>query len=246
MKRLLAAGAEAIYQVTRAFRADEAGPLHNPEFTMVEWYRVGDSPEIAMQLLSELAESLLERGPAELLSYREAFQSTLGIDPHDATIAQLREAAGTIEAESPEFGDDTDGWLFYLLTHAIEPALADRGLAIVFDYPASQSALAQVQSNDRGQPVAKRFELYADGIELANGYYELLDAGELRRRNDAINNQRQADAKQALPVDSRLLAAMEHGLPSCCGVALGFDRLAMCALGATSLDEVVAFPWERA
>ena len=241
MKRLLAAGAEAIYQVTRAFRRGERGPLHQPEFTMIEWYRAGDSMDAGMQLLSDLAETLLGRGPAELLTYGEAFEAHLGLDSHTAEIQELTALAAShgIRAPASLSAEDRDGWLDLLLVERIQPRLGRNRPTILYHYPASQAALARVREDTT--PVAERFELYAEGIELANGYHELLDPAELRRRNAEANRGRRADGKQALPEDSLLLTAMEAGLPPSTGVALGFDRTVMVALGAKSLDEVMAF-----
>jgi lysyl-tRNA synthetase class 2 len=245
MKRLLAAGAAAIYQITRAFRSGEAGPLHNPEFTMIEWYRVGDGMVEGMSLLSEFAEYLLKRDRAEQLSYAEAFKRHVGIDPHTASICDLHTAAERHGISSPQsLGDDRDGWLDLLLVECVQPHLGRPQPTILFDYPASQAALAIVREGPR--PVAERFELFVDGIELANGYHELLDAKVLRSRFAMANRQRIADGKPPLPEENRLLAAMEAGLPPCTGVALGFDRLVMIAAGARSLKEVMAFPIDRA
>jgi elongation factor P--(R)-beta-lysine ligase len=245
MKRLLAAGAEAIYQVTRAFRNGETGPLHNPEFTMIEWYRTGDGMREGMNLLSEFCETLLERGPAERLSYAEAFTHHVGLDPHSASVADLRAAAERQRLAAPEsLGDDRDDWLDLLLVECVQPRLGRPRPSILFDYPASQAALARVR--DGSPPVAERFELYVEGIELANGYHELLDADVLRQRAAAANRQRIADGKPPLPAESRLLAAMDAGLPPCAGVALGFDRLVMIAADARTVAEVMAFPIDRA
>ncbi len=245
MKRLLAAGAKAIYQIARAFRNAEIGPLHNPEFTMVEWYRTGDGMPEGMTLLSALSDALLGRGPAERLSYAAAFDDHVGIDPHGATVDELRVAARRLAVAAPgSLGDDRDGWLDLLLTERVQPQLGQARPTILFDFPASQAALARIR--DGSPPVAERFELYVDGIELANGYHELLDAGVLRRRIGEANQRRAADGKPRLPEESRLLAAMAAGLPPCTGVALGWDRLVMIAAGAKSLAEVMAFPIERA
>jgi elongation factor P--(R)-beta-lysine ligase len=277
MKRLLAAGATAIYQITRAFRAGEAGPLHNPEFTMIEWYRTGDGMMEGMSLLSEFAEHLLKRGPADRISYQDAFARHVGLDPHSASVADLRAAAQRHQIVAPNtLGNDRDGWLDLLLVECVQPSLGRSRPTILFDYPASQAALAIVRDageqgvgslfrsiiadsanpsvgsgpkktpDPLGQPLAERFELFIDGIELANGYHELLDADVLRSRFTAANRQRIADGKPLLPEESRLLAAMEAGLPPCTGVALGFDRLVMIAAGARSLAEVMAFPIDRA
>jgi lysyl-tRNA synthetase class 2 len=246
MKRLLAAGADRIYQVTRAFRGAERGAYHNPEFTMVEWYRVGDSMATGMTLLGELASELLAADRVSRVSFGEAFQRHVGVDPHSATVKKLAAAAKShgipIPHNMPKH--DRDLWLNLLMAILVEPQLGIECPVILYDYPASQAALAQVRKDD--PPVAERFELYANGIELANGYHELLDASVLRERNRQANMLRKADGNFTLPEDSRLLAAMEHGLPDCVGVALGFDRLVMIAARASSIGEVMAFPIDRA
>jgi lysyl-tRNA synthetase class 2 len=246
MKRLLAAGGTAIYQITRAFRnGGERGRLHNPEFTMVEWYRVGDGLEGGIQLLSDLAEGLLGREAAERLAYADAFARHVGIEPHASSVAVLLAAAARHKLAVPGgLEGDRDGLLNLLVVELVEPHLGRGRPTILFDYPATQAALARVR-HER-YPVAERFELYVDGIELANGYHELLDAAALRERNAKANVERNRDGKPPLPAESRLLAAMEVGLPTCAGVALGFDRLVMIAAGAKSIDEVIAFPIERA
>jgi elongation factor P--(R)-beta-lysine ligase len=248
MKRMLAAGAPPIYQVARVFRRDELGPLHNPEFTLVEWYQPGDGLDAGMQLTTDLCATLLANraGPAERISYAEAFERYVGVDPHTAdgaSLAALAEQLGVASPASLSF-DDRDGWLDLLMVERIQPRLGCKRPALLYDYPASQAALARVRPGN--PPLAERFELYADGIELANGYHELLDAKELRTRNRQVNAQRVADGKPALPEKSRLLAAMESGMPAAVGVALGFDRLAMLALGSKNIAEVVAFPFDRA
>jgi lysyl-tRNA synthetase class 2 len=171
MKRLLAAGGEAIYQVARVFRCEERGPLHNPEFTMIEWYCVGDGPAEGMQLLSDLGEALLGRGPAELVPYADAFRRHTRVDPHEATAGELTDAASQAGIAVPASlsPDDRDGWLDLLLAECVQPNLGRGRPAILFDYPASQAALARVRPGP--PPVAERFELYAAGIELANGYH---------------------------------------------------------------------------
>jgi lysyl-tRNA synthetase class 2 len=196
-------------------------------------------------MLSEMAEALLPFGTAETLSYAEAFLRHVGVDPHTATVAELL-AASTRHGVNVSQGfaeADRDNWLNLLLAELVEPHLGQTRPTILLDYPASQAALAQTHGDP---PVAARFELYVRGIELANGYHELLDASVLRRRNEQANQQRASDGKTALPAESRLLAAMEHGLPACTGVALGFDRLAMLVAGATRIDDVLAFPIDRA
>ncbi len=246
MKRLLAAGAGAIYQVARVFRRDELGPLHNPEFTLVEWYQPGDGMDAGMQLTSDLCETLLRRGPAERLSYDAAFRQYVGVDPHSADGGKLAAAARACGIEPPASltAEDRDGWLDLLMVERIQPHLGVERPLLLFDYPASQAALARIRFDV--PPVAERFELFVGGVELANGYHELLDPVELRARNAEINAQRQADGKPALPEQSRLLAAMEAGLPAAVGVAMGFDRLVMLAAGAKTIGEVMAFPFDRA
>jgi lysyl-tRNA synthetase class 2 len=246
MKRLMAAGGEAIYQITRSFRAGEQGRLHNPEFTIVEWYRRGDGLAEATQLLSDLAEMFFARGAAQTVSYADAFRAALGLDPHRAAVADLQAAARRAGSSVPESmaTADRDAWLDLLLTECVQPGLGRESPLIVHDYPASQGALARLNPADPA--LAERFELFLDGVELANGYVELLDPAVLRARSAAANRQRLADGKPTLPEENLLLAAMESGLPPCAGVALGFDRAVMLATGASSIAEVMAFPIDRA
>jgi len=247
MKRLLAAGAPSIYQITRAFRDGERGPLHNPEFTLLEWYAIDQDMPAGMQLLSELAEQLLGTGPAERLSYRDAFLRHVQLDPHTAAIPELAAAARRhgLVAWTAAADTDRDGWLNLLLAHCVEPWLGRDGATIVYDYPASQAALA-CHRRDGDVTVAERFELYVRGVELANGYHELRDASELEDRWQQANAQRQSAGKPGLPSHPRLLAALRHGLPPCTGVALGVDRLVMLAARAERLDDVLTFPVDRA
>jgi lysyl-tRNA synthetase class 2 len=246
MKRLMAAGGEAIFQVTHAFRQEEQGPLHNPEFTMVEWYRRGDGLADGMRLLGELADTLLGRGEPEAITYRAAFERYAGIDPHVAGTQEMAMLADRRGIAAPESfsAADRDAWLDLLLVEFVQPQLGRGRPAIVYDYPASQAALARVRPEEPA--VAERFELYVDGIELANGYHELLDARVLRERNRANNRLRAACGKPQLPEESRLLTAMEAGLPNCAGVAMGFDRVVMLAAGANGLPAVMPFPFDRA
>lgn len=243
MKRLLAEGMSSIFQVTRSFRGGESGELHNPEFTLVEWYRAGDDMQAGMTLLDELCQSLLGTPPARRISYGEAFQSLLSICPHTASCEQLATCAEqhaiAIPAEMP--AEDRDEWLTLLLSARIEPQLGQTAPDLLYDYPVSQSALAKLATREDGTKVAERFELYLQGVELANGYHELTDAAELRERLTQVNHQREADGRPALPSPESLLAAMQQGLPDSSGCALGFDRLVMLALGAKSIGEVMAF-----
>jgi elongation factor P--(R)-beta-lysine ligase len=246
MKRLLAAGAKAIYQISRVFRQGEQGTLHNPEFTMVEWYRAGDGMAEGMRFTSDLAETMLRRGPARQVSYREAFIEHVGVDPHLSDTAELIAAVRKQGIEPPASlaSDDRDGWLDLLLVELVQPHLGLDRPVLLYDFPASQAALSRIRNDN--PPVAERFELYVSGIELANGYNELLDAEELIRRNRENNRLRSLEGKPVLPEQSRLLAAMESGLPPAVGVALGFDRLVMLVAGAKTLADVIAFPFDRA
>jgi lysyl-tRNA synthetase class 2 len=246
MKRLLAAGAEAIYQVTHAFRGAEQGTLHNPEFTMAEWYRRGDTMNEGIELLDELCQVLLGRGPCQRISYRQALVDHAGVDPLVADLSQLRTAVNlpNTAALPADAVEDRDSLLDRLLAEHVQPHLGREAPVILFDYPASQAALARLSEND--PRVAERFELFVDGIELANGCHELIDADELRRRNRHVNDQRQRDGKPPLPEDSQLLQAMEYGLPPCTGVALGLDRVVMLCAGDAKLADVLTFPIDRA
>lgn len=246
MKRLLVAGMQAIYQVAHAFRAAEAGPHHNPEFTLVEWYRTGESLEAGMARTDRLCQELLGRGPARKLSYQAAFEQFAGVDPHRAEVPQLIAAARRLELAAPRGmgAEDREAWLDLLMVERVQPHLGHDQPVLLYDYPAGQAALARVRA---GEPaVAERFELFVAGIELANGYQELTDPDELRARFRQINAQRAADGRPPLPEPKRLLRAMERGLPESVGVALGFDRLVMLAAGAERVEEVMAFPFDRA
>jgi lysyl-tRNA synthetase class 2 len=240
MKRLLADGAEAIFQITRSFRGGERGALHRPEFTIVEWYRRGDDMQAGIELLDALCQAMLDTPPAVRTSYAAAFERHVGVDPYTASAVQLADRAAALDVAVPDDfpSDDRDAWLNLLLATRVEPNLGTEAPEILVDYPAGQAALAKIRDGDI--PVAERFELYVGGVELANGYHELTDAAELRRRLEAVNAARTADGRRKLPLPESLLAVMERGLPDCAGVALGFDRLLMVALGANSIDEVVA------
>jgi lysyl-tRNA synthetase class 2 len=247
MKRLLAEGLPASFQVTRSFRRGERGALHNPEFTIVEWYRAGDGMREGMQLLDELCQCIAEAPPATRTSYSEAFQTHIGVDPHHATCDELAVAAERFSLSIPKTlpRDDRDEWLNLLLATCVEPQLGGTAPEILYDYPATQSALATTAMRAGGVEVGERFELYWRGVELANGYHELTNAGVLRRRLESVNCARVADGRPALPLPERLLAAMQNsglpGLPPCSGCALGFDRLVMLACGATTIDEVMTY-----
>jgi lysyl-tRNA synthetase class 2 len=240
LKRLLVRGAGAIYEITRSFRADERGPLHHREFTIVEWYRLGDDVRAGIQLLSDLCDLLLRRGAAEVVTYREAFLHWAGVDPFAASIRDLQAASGRNPGSPPAIaGDDRDAWLDYLMATAVGPRLGRAAPTIVCDFPAAQAALAKVR--DESPPVAERFELFVEGIELANGYHEETAVEELARRQAELRRRRAAQGKPPLPSANRWLEELAAGLPMCAGVALGFDRVVMLAAGLRSLAEVLQF-----
>lgn len=241
MKRLLAAGSGSIYQICKAFRAGERGPRHTTEFTLVEWYRVGCDYRALMDDVQALVCGLLGRPPAVAHSYGDLFEWHVGIDPFAADETQLwqRVAAAGVEPSPGLRRAGRDAALDILLTRLVEPAIAPLGAVFVYDYPASQAALARVR-HDQPQ-LAERFELYVDGVELANGFTELVDTAEQRRRFEADNRARQAAGLAQVPLDERLLAALAYGLPDCAGVALGFDRLVMLAAGVADIAAVQAF-----
>ena len=246
MKRLLAAGSGDIYQVSKVFRAGEAGRLHNPEFTLVEWYRLGFDHHRLMREVAELVQSLVPglRQSPEYLSYREAFRQHAGFDPliadRQTCIVALRRHAKALPAEDAL---DYDGWLDLVAGEIVYPALGNGRLTFVLDYPANQAALARIHPGD--PPVAERFEMFLHGVELANGFHELADAKEQRQRFERDLEFRKATGLPAMPMDEHFLAALTQGLPECAGVALGFDRLVMRAAGAHSIQEIIAFPFER-
>ena len=245
MKRLLAAGSGDIYQICHVVRGNERGRLHNPEFTLIEWYRVGFSLEQLMDEVEALVRALLgARAPAasERVSYRDAFLRELGLDPLTASEGALARAAEPLALGGG--GLSRDEWLELLMGARVGPRLGHRALAFVHGYPASQAALARLDGSD--PRVAQRFELYCAGIELANGFHELAAASEQRARFAADNAHRQRLGLPAFPPDERLLAALAAGLPDCAGVALGFDRTLMLAVGAAHIEEVLPFATARA
>ncbi len=243
MKRLLAAGAGAIYSVGKVFRDGERGRKHNPEFTLLEWYRPGWDDRQLMREVEALVLSVLPDLTVSYLSYREWFARHFGLDPHLANAGQL--AALARERINIDAGEeDKDFWLDLLVTHELEATLGP-GLTFIYDYPASQAALARLDTDAEGQTVARRFEAFIGSMELANGYWELTDAPEQRRRFEADRDRRRELGLPLYPVDEKLLAAIEAGLPDSAGVALGMDRLLMCLTGARSIAEVLAFDIER-
>lgn len=250
LKRLLAAGFGDCYELGRVFRDGEAGGRHNPEFTMLEWYRVGYDHHALIRETAALVEAALALvgRTAELVEvgYHDLYRQRLGIDPHTASDAELRQALGGVVIDPA--GLTRDDWLDLLMTHRLQPLFPVDRLLAIHDYPRSQCALARVRDGDRcsgGVAVAERFELYLGPLELANGYHELADAGELATRfdNDRRVRARRGDATP--PRDAHLLAAMTAGFPDCAGVAMGVDRLLMAMLGTDRIADVLAFDFSR-
>ncbi|MCG3201749.1 MAG: Elongation factor P--(R)-beta-lysine ligase [Gammaproteobacteria bacterium] len=246
MKRLLAAGSGAIYQVGKAFRGGETGRYHNPEFTLVEWYRPGlDYAGIMAETAALVAEVTGRRAPEVRLSYAEAFRRHAGIDPLRAPLPAIVERAAAAGIGVSDPGRlQRDDWLDLLLSHVVAPQLSADRPTFLTGFPASQAALARILPADPA--VAARFELFIEGIEVANGFQELTDAGEQRQRFEEDNRRRTMAGLPEMPIDERLLAALEAGLPECSGVALGFDRLVMITLGLPSLRDAMAFPADLA
>ena len=243
MKRLLAAGSGSIYQITRAFRDGEHGRHHNLEFSILEWYRVGFDHHRLIEDVDALLDPVLGPQPSRRMTFREAFSHHLGLDPFAVTMAELHDACRSRGFDSRAADATRDECLDHLLAGAVQPALGP-GRVYLLDFPASQAALAQVRTGP--PPVAERFELYVDGIEIANGYHELRDAAELHRRMRRDIEKRHRTGRWAPEADERLLAAHEAGLPACAGVAVGLDRLVMLAGRYRALREVLAFPEDAA
>jgi lysyl-tRNA synthetase class 2 len=240
MKQLLSLGSGDIFQMSHVFRRGEQGVLHNPEFTMVEWYREGFSFAEMVDETVEFIRLFLGKIPVRTYSYRAVFQTFLGIDPAQATVSDLLACAHKqdihLPADAPSW--DLDTLLQLLMSFAIEPHLGREELCVISYFPASQAALSQVAMHE-GRPAAERFEIYYRGIELANGYHELTNPAEQRKRLEESNAQRQAHGKTPLPIDETFLAALERGIPDCCGVAVGFDRLLMLRHGASSIHTIL-------
>ena len=243
MKRLLAAYSESIYQIGKVFRHDPVSRQHNPEFTLLEWYRPGFTLEQLMAEVAELLCPLLRCESMPQISYRELFEKHLAINPHSIESKELADIAhGKIDLSMVELSD-TD-YLQLLMTNLIEPELP--ATCFVFDYPKGQASLSAIDYNDERDLVAKRFEVYYEGMELANGYYELVDAREQRARFEADNAARERLGLEVYPLDEKFLAAMEAGIPASAGVALGFDRLFMAIHGIKDIDQALTFSTPRA
>ena len=248
MKRLLAAGSGDIWQVCPVFRDGEQGRWHNPEFTLVEWYRLGfDERQLAAEvvaLIETLAIDYRDLATAQYLSYRDAFVRYAGIDPLTASDDEISEAAMRMVATGGPVHWQRSDWLDLLGSAVVYPALGRGCVTVLTDYPAAQAALARIRPGN--PPSAARFEVFLDGVELANGFYELADSQEQRRRFEVdLKRRRETDMALVAP-DERLLAALEYGLPDCAGVALGLDRLVALLLGHDSLARVMTFDFTRA
>jgi lysyl-tRNA synthetase class 2 len=247
LKRLLAAGLGDCYELGRVFRDGEAGGRHNPEFSMLEWYRVGwDHLRLAAETaeFANAALALVGRSASlRVVPYRDLYRDALDLDPFLANEGELRAALGEVRID-PE-GLVRDDWLDLLMTHRLQPAFATDELLAVVDWPASQCALARLRESGDGFPVAERFELYLGAVELANGYHELADAGEQRARFDRDLMRRRDRGTIQPPLDEALLSALDAGLPDCAGVALGMDRLLMAMLGTDRIADVLAFDFAR-
>ena len=249
MKRLLAAGLDPIFQITPVFRMGDRGQFHNVEFTLLEWYRIGDNYQTGMFLLAELVRFLFEEQQIELgeigySTYQSLFESEVGINPHAASVEKLRTICTDRNIPYPQtnWGDSVDEWLDLLFTELVQPTLES---VIVYDFPKSQAQLAKIRRDEK-YAVTERFELFLKGQEIANGYHEMRDAAELRRRFRKNRERRLARGQSWLPIDSHLLTVMALGFPQCSGTALGIDRLLMVMLDADSIEDVLTFPIEKA
>jgi lysyl-tRNA synthetase class 2 len=246
LKRLLAAGIGDCYELGRVFRDGEAGSRHNPEFTLLEWYRVGWDHLRLLEETIELVQAALalvgRTARVERVSFRDLYWQQLQVDPFQADLDTLAQALGDVRIDPTGLG--RDDWLDLLMTHRLQPAFAPDRLLAVYDWPASQAALARIRAGD--PPVAERFELYLGPLELANGYHELCDASEQRARFERDVAVRAQRGLPAVPIDEALLAALAHGMPACAGVAVGVDRLLMALLDTDRIAEVLAFDFAHA
>lgn len=244
MKRLLAAGSGAIYQLTKAFRQGEVGRFHNPEFSMLEWYRPHFDHHALMDEMDALLQFTLNTTAAERNSYADLFQACLHINPHTVNVETLINCATEQGIVVNDEISDRDTWLQLLMSHCIEPKIGLEKPCFVFDFPASQAALARIQPSE--PPVASRFEVYFKGMELANGFHELQDAHEQRQRFEKNLRERKQQGLSELVIDEYFIAALTHGLPDCAGVALGIDRLMMLATDSKHIADILSFDFSRA
>ena len=257
MKRLLADWNKPIYQICKAFRDDELGPGHNPEFTLLEWYQPGYD---SVQLMDELADlvtnlcqlskiSTIDKMQFESFSYQQVFEDFVGVNPYQTTATECYQFARSNNVEIPQglvADDELNDWLDWLLTQQVLPAFKKDGFTFLYDYPASQCALAKIAKNEQQVMVAKRFELFFGEIELANGFHELTDASEQLKRFQFENKRRRQAGKEPGQIDENFIAALHSGLPECSGVAIGLDRLLMVLTNNATIDQVLSFSWDRA
>lgn len=241
MKRMLASWKVAIYQICPVFRDNEVGSRHNSEFTMLEWYRPGFDLKALATELGELLATVY--GKSQTLveySYSQAFKDYVGLNPLTASLESLIEVAAEHGFAALDLGEDRQGWLDVLFSHLVEPNLGFQSPTLITDYPPATAALAKIEKDEAGNDVAKRFELYINGIEIANAYDELADSQALKERFEQDNVERAQRGMAVMPIDTNLLAACDD-LPACSGIALGVDRLLMVVTGAKSMDEVIGF-----
>jgi lysyl-tRNA synthetase class 2 len=245
MKRLLAAGYPDIFSICRVYRDGEVGNRHQPEFTMIEWYRRGFGlGEIIADTLEVIRTALGPAAPQAVRQhdYRNLFLEHFGIDPIATSVAALAKQASADADLCSALGDERDDWLNLIVSSQVVPTFASDCLTVICHYPASQAALARLCPDD--PDVADRFEVFLGPIELANGYIELTDAAEQRRRFERDNDERRRRSRPVRPVDRALLAALENGMPDCAGVALGFERLQMLHDGVDNIRDVLTFSFE--
>lgn len=243
MKRLLAAGSGDIYQICKAFRKNEIGRFHNPEFTILEWYRLGFNHHDLMDEVNDFLKTTINVSESKRFTYKEIFAEFLQINPHASVLDQLKAAAQKNNLSATNLSDDYDTWLQLLFTHLIEPKLGQEYPVFVYDFPASQAMLAKVRAEE--PKVASRFEVYFKGIELANGFHELSDTKEQRKRFSHDLAMRQELKLPQIPLDENFLLALPK-LPDCSGVALGIDRLLLLAANANFLNEILCYPFSEA
>lgn len=243
MKRLLAAGSGSIYQINKVFRDGEAGRKHNPEFTLLEWYRTGFSLQQLIDESIALLQPLLSPASVQQFSFRDIFRRVTGLDPLTASQQALQDCAQRYSTLPTLTKAELVDWL---MACVVEPSLPENQLTVITDFPGWAAALAQTRQDSDGEMVAERFEIYAGQLELANGYHELHDATEQEKRFALDQQLRAQHDRNEMDADQHLLAALQHGLPDCSGVAIGLDRVLMAQLGAQTIAEVIAFPNDRA
>jgi lysyl-tRNA synthetase class 2 len=242
MKRLLSQGCGDIFFLGHVFRQGEMGRLHNPEFTMAEWYRLGVTFEEMIRECCDFISLFLGNLPLRTIGYREAFETYVSLDYSEASVEQLLQKAMQFGASSEAARWSRDTLIHFLLTHAIEPHLGRKEFTALIDYPPNEAALARLTERN-GELVAKRFEIYFEGVELANGYHELPDGNVLRQRFNEENATRKAAGKPIYALDEPFLSALGPQFPDCCGVSVGFDRLLLLKYRAKTLSEVLPFTW---